>query len=619
MRTAPELLRDLPVSIQDLIVTVVRRTGLWRSEKRDVLAELRAHFVDGLAELEQEGVTADRAAPLLIERFGDPRQAARLIRRGKKRARPLLWKAWVGSVRAVGVCVLALLLYIGWIYTGKPTPSVDYVAKLQRSVEAIPESDRSWPLIHQVSLQLPPMPEALDKMKKGVSKLRPSDAEFAAAREWVIGGRGQLEPLHQAAQRRVCGWTYDNVEAQRVVFELQKLKGQVEPGAVFTPTSERNDGPRLMSMPLPHLSLYRQMARFLVVTALVRSADGDVDGAIAALDDAHRLGGQLLPSGILIEQLVGVAMINMSTQTAQQILYDHRNTLTAAQLQRYGAMPLVAAPVERFSVNLSVERDFFYDVVQHTFTDDGHGDGHVLPRELGRMIETSGPRPVYAVTAFHAGRKATLEKFDELWKEGDEKLRLPLYDPQRAQVNAAMERLIKSEINQVRYSLITMLTPSLARADQNLREAAMLQDALRTIVALLAWHREHGQYPERLAELVPGKLPRIPEDVFSGEPLKYARRGSNFTLYSLGPNLEDNGGDGVRTIRFTEVPPERRSIMHGGKSPLDTVYWPPTEPQPETQESSDEQEMRQRRLTAESPESASSQPAAVATSAPATP
>jgi len=95
----------LPQPVNDLIRRVARRTRLWRIERVDVARELAEHFRDGLA--------AGRTAEELIESFGDPRQAARLIRRAKLRSRPLFWRVWRrvwrAGVQALGT-VAALMI-----------------------------------------------------------------------------------------------------------------------------------------------------------------------------------------------------------------------------------------------------------------------------------------------------------------------------------------------------------------------------------------------------------------------------------------------------------------------------------------------------------------------------
>src|ERR1700743_2100412 len=63
----------LPKPISDLVFRVVKRTRLWRAERRSVADELISHFHDGLAAGETEAN--------LIAAFGDEKAAAKLIRR----------------------------------------------------------------------------------------------------------------------------------------------------------------------------------------------------------------------------------------------------------------------------------------------------------------------------------------------------------------------------------------------------------------------------------------------------------------------------------------------------------------------------------------------------------
>lgn len=54
-------------------------------------------------------------------------------------------------------------------------------------------------------------------------------------------------------------------------------------------------------------------------------------------------------------------------------------------------------------------------------------------------------------------------------------------------------------------------------------------------------------YPERLDQLVPRFLERLPTDPFSGGPFCYERRGGGYLLSSVGPNGHDDGGTDYST------------------------------------------------------------------------
>src|SRR5687767_15996240 len=88
----------VPPEVRDVVHRVVKRTRLWRLEQLEVAQELLAHFADGIA--------SGASAELLIQQFGDERQAATLIRRAKRRSRPLSWQ----FMRITGWSVAAVLL-----------------------------------------------------------------------------------------------------------------------------------------------------------------------------------------------------------------------------------------------------------------------------------------------------------------------------------------------------------------------------------------------------------------------------------------------------------------------------------------------------------------------------
>jgi hypothetical protein len=62
-------------------------------------------------------------------------------------------------------------------------------------------------------------------------------------------------------------------------------------------------------------------------------------------------------------------------------------------------------------------------------------------------------------------------------------------------------------------------------------------------LSILRWRAAHeGKLPDSLSELVPDMLPAIPKDPFDEQPLRYRRLPQGFTVYSVGPDFTDNGG-----------------------------------------------------------------------------
>ncbi len=64
----------------------------------------------------------------------------------------------------------------------------------------------------------------------------------------------------------------------------------------------------------------------------------------------------------------------------------------------------------------------------------------------------------------------------------------------------------------------------------------------RTAIALEIYRKRHGGYPDELAALVPGILPRMPLDPFDGKPLRYVNSPDRVVVYSVAWNLKDDAG-----------------------------------------------------------------------------
>ncbi|HEY5909488.1 MAG TPA: hypothetical protein VJA21_02670 [Verrucomicrobiae bacterium] len=61
-------------------------------------------------------------------------------------------------------------------------------------------------------------------------------------------------------------------------------------------------------------------------------------------------------------------------------------------------------------------------------------------------------------------------------------------------------------------------------------------------LGLRCYQADHGRAPAALEELVPKYLIRIPTDPFTGRALTYKPQGTNWLVYSVGPDRVDDGG-----------------------------------------------------------------------------
>ncbi len=65
---------------------------------------------------------------------------------------------------------------------------------------------------------------------------------------------------------------------------------------------------------------------------------------------------------------------------------------------------------------------------------------------------------------------------------------------------------------------------------------------LQVSLAVRLFELESGSLPRELGNLVPQFLPELPADPFGNTPLRYSLNGTNWLLYSVGPDRVDNRG-----------------------------------------------------------------------------
>lgn len=107
-------------------------------------------------------------------------------------------------------------------------------------------------------------------------------------------------------------------------------------------------------------------------------------------------------------------------------------------------------------------------------------------------------------------------------------------------VTSAVSRRQRSEV--VAAIMLGLFLPAVnAATSAEDRANAALQ--LTQLAAALAEYRAvHGAYPDKLDDLLPGVLGKLPVDIHNTIPFFYKRDGEGYLLYSAGDNGVDDGG-----------------------------------------------------------------------------
>jgi hypothetical protein len=115
----------------------------------------------------------------------------------------------------------------------------------------------------------------------------------------------------------------------------------------------------------------------------------------------------------------------------------------------------------------------------------------------------------------------------------------------------------RSERRFVRYQLRNRFNPILQviswwqtrqavqKAETKHKAMVARERLLAAELALRCYQSQQRHPPARLGELATNYLSHVPEDPFSGQPLIYRAQGTNWLLYSVGPDGVDNGGKPV--------------------------------------------------------------------------
>jgi hypothetical protein len=99
--------------------------------------------------------------------------------------------------------------------------------------------------------------------------------------------------------------------------------------------------------------------------------------------------------------------------------------------------------------------------------------------------------------------------------------------------------------NRVAEAFMAVLMPSLGKAEELYRRAAMQGAMLRPLVAAAQIHAKTGKWPAKLDDLPLAVLKEVPLDAYSKngeEPVRYLVTEKGLRLYSIGPNGADDGG-----------------------------------------------------------------------------
>ncbi len=557
-------LQNLPVCAAEFIKLVIKKMGYRKKVRADVMAELAAHFEDEVKNCKTDEEKQQKAQQL-IGRFGDVKLLAVLLRRAKKRCRPL-WRTIVArTFQTIGVLILCFIIYTAWFLTGKPSISVDYLVLLnQMNRPQVADEDNAW-LNYEKAIELSVEPsEELKKM-----------AAFKNYKEATYINFGNLT---EAEQKEIRKWVRDNEAAWREFVQGSLKKYCYREYEVDSSNKDK----WLFGVLLPHLAPLRNLVKASIWRSRISLGQGHIDQAMEDCLVVVRVGRHIQKNiGTILEQLVGLAISRVG---GDEILYiAAKSNLSAIELKKFQQQLLEIHPSGFPPVDIEGERLMFLDTVQHVFTDGGPGGGHLVPRQLS-FIRDSVPffgidrdypgyqdhwleafKAIAYTTAgiVHVRRDEIIAKGNEIYDQLTEIVKISPYERQMQKISS--DDIILA-LPQHRYFLIHYFTPAIDRVSEISYRGKVTHEATVTVLALQRWRLERNGYPEDLDELVTaGYLNELPMDPFSDKPLVYRKTDDGFTLYSVGLNFIDDGG---------KLGKDKKGKVKLWADNGDAVFWP---------------------------------------------
>lgn len=291
----------------------------------------------------------------------------------------------------------------------------------------------------------------------------------------------------------------------------------------------------------------RGLARLLMIHAMLKLHEGDTQAAWDDLIACRRLGRLVAHGPTLIDVLVGYS-IEGTTNAGIAALLSHSSP-DAETIARYQADLAAMPPITAINTVINrTERCSYIQVIQAIAKGRPEAVSYFDTWDPETLAKASGPGFNWNEPLIHG---------NALYNESVLAMELPTYsertqalDELETQYEEMMSNtklgvvrsLYKGQAAIIGESLLLIMLPATSTArmvEDRVRQQAKNIDAA---LALAAFKEEHGDYPENLGELVPDFLDEVPQDIFADNALVYRPSENGYTLYSIGPDVVDQGG-----------------------------------------------------------------------------
>jgi hypothetical protein len=300
---------------------------------------------------------------------------------------------------------------------------------------------------------------------------------------------------------------------------------------------EQNFDPTELSSLAPDLQWAHRLANLLCLSARVRAADGDANGAVEDINAIEALVEGVGSSPGTICMLVGIGIDGLAFQTMQ----------SQANLGRLGARDLGRIRVDgSLSWHRQLQRLMVMEEVFRLGVLAGLAEGRYSLNDLTPTITGLSYEPTWGEEAVkrpvnYAYRLFILPEEVQANARLSAKIR-ELAALQYPQAADGWKKLQAQDANSCMGVVPQVYMPEYGQFTALAAEADARRAVLSTAVAACWYRTARNQCPGKIDDLVPEYLIVAPVDPFDGKGLRFKSDGDKVVIYSIGPDAVDDGG-----------------------------------------------------------------------------
>jgi hypothetical protein len=452
--------------------------------------------------------------------------------------KPTRWYRPRNVLLVIGLIVVGVVFYaVVWALTAEPEPVIDYGRRIETlTARAQLPGENGWPYLV----------EAARIMAEVQAGLPPEGIDFEAL---------------QAEDLAIIRGVIADLEAGGA-FDQLALAGRC-PNAVH-PRPALDEGVLFFSN-MPELAQLRTLGRARVASMELAIADGAHDDAVQAFDQVLVIARACSHQPTLIEQLVGWSVAMLALERLRYGLDEH--PMDAPTLRRFRERLGDRTPLGHPALGLEGQRLAFKDVIQRSYSDNGRGNGRLIPTAAGEFVDlaaadapvpakANSPRIINLLGFAMASRQAVTEKADAYY---DEMVRRSRLTYGRRHAKGADPNVNVDHLGP-RYFLLKMFVPSSSHFVDRVDIVRCMIDGTVLQLAVEGYRVERGQLPPSLEALVPAWIDAVPGDPFSESSFVYrlvpgSEPGGGYLLYSVGADGRDDDGIGNPQAVATALTP----------------------------------------------------------------